>query len=242
MPKTRLFVGLDFDGTLAPIAARPELAEMTEAARAAVKRLARAPGVKVALVSGRSLKDLRRKVRIRGVLYAGNHGLEVADGAWRWRHPDLPRSLAALRRARALAKRLCAWAPGSWVEDKTLSLSVHVRAVEDPRAERRLAAGLARAFKGPGPLTLSKGKKVYEVRPALDWDKGRAMLLMMRRKAPGAAAAYVGDDRTDEDVFRRLGRGAFTVKVGPGPSRARWRAPGTWAVPALLDGLLEACS
>lgn len=242
MSRTRLFVGLDFDGTLAPLAARPELAELPEAARAAVKRLAAAPGVKVALVSGRSLKDLRSKARLRGVFFAGNHGLEVAAGSWRWRHPGLPKALKALRKARAAAKALCAGAPGSWVEDKALSLSVHVRAVEDPRAERRLAAGLARALGGLDALTLSRGKKVYEVRPAVDWDKGRAMLLMMRRLAPGAAAAYVGDDRTDEDAFRRLGRGAFTVKVGPGPSLARWRAPGTWAVPALLDGLLEACA
>lgn len=240
MAEPRLLVALDFDGTLAPIARRPEAARLSAATRAALRALAARADVRVAVVSGRALSDLRGKVALERLSYAGNHGLEVWAGGWAWTHPGVRARRGSLRRAARAAGALCRLAPGAWVEAKGATFSVHVRAVKDPRAENRLRSGLAGAVRRAGGLALRPGKRVYEVRPRLAWDKGRAVELLRRRLAPGAACVYVGDDATDEDVFRRLAGKGLTVKVGPGRTAAACRVAGPAGVRRLLGRLLLA--
>ena len=240
MGKPRLLVALDFDGTLAPIARRPEAARLSKAMRAALRALAARADVRVAVVSGRALGDLRAKVGLERPAYAGNHGLELSAGAWHWTHPGLRGRRRPLRRAAEDAKAMCRMAPGAWVEDKGATFSVHVRGVKDLRTESRLRSGLAAAVRRAGGLDLRSGKRVYEVRPRLAWDKGRAVELLRRHLAPGAACVYVGDDATDEDVFRRLMGMGLTVKVGPGRTAAAYRVAGPAGVRRLLGRLLLA--
>lgn len=239
MGAARLLVALDFDGTLAPLAARPETVRLPSATADVLRALAGRADVLVAVVSGRPLKDLRPRVGLLRAAYAGNHGLEAAAGVWRWTHPGVRGRRAALRRVRDEARRLCLLAPGAWVEDKGATLSVHVRAVRGAAGESALAGALAAAVRRAGGLALKTGKRVYEVRPRLAWDKGRAVELLRRRLAPGAACVYVGDDATDEDAFRRLRGKALTVKVGRGPTLAACRVAGPAAVRRLLEALLR---
>lgn len=239
MGRRRLFAAFDFDGTLAPLAPRPERARLPAASRALLRGLASRADAVVAVVSGRSLDDVRAAVGLERVAYAGNHGLELAAGTWRWTHPRLGGRRAALARVRREAGRLCAAAPGSWVEDKGASFSVHVRAVADRDAETALRRSLSAAVRRAGGLVLRPGKRVYEVRPRLAWDKGRAVELLWRKLAPGAACVYAGDDATDEDAFRRLAGRALTVKVGPGPTAAACRAAGPAGVRRLVERLLR---
>ncbi|TBR23614.1 trehalose-phosphatase [bacterium] len=239
MGKPRLLVALDFDGTLAPLAPRPELARLPEATRAALRALAARADVVVAVVSGRGLRDLQTKVGLARVAYAGNHGFELAVDGWRWTHPGVPARRAALARALADATSLCRLAHGAWVEDKGPTFTVHVRAVRDRAGEAALRAGLSAALRRIGGLRLVPGKRVYEVRPRVDWDKGRAVELLRRLLAPRAACVYVGDDVTDEDAFRRLAGKALTVTVGHGPSAASHRVGSLAAVRRLLDALLR---
>lgn len=240
MGLARLFVALDFDGTLAPIVARPGLARLPEATRTALRALAGRADVAVAVVSGRALSDLRLKVGLERAAYAGNHGLEMSAGAWRWTHPGVRGRRKAMRRAAEAAEALCRLAPGAWVETKGATFSLHVRAVKDPRAEARLRSGLRAAVRRVGGLALRTGKRVYEVRPSVAWDKGRAVELLRRRLAPGGACVYIGDDATDEDAFRRLKGKALTVKVGPGRTAAACRVSGPAGVRRLLGRLLLA--
>ena len=240
MAEPRLLVAFDFDGTLAPIVRRPEAARLAAATRAALGALAARADVRVAVVSGRALGDLRAKVGLERLTYAGNHGLELSAGTWHWTHPGLRARRRPLRRAAEAAQALCLLAPGAWVEDKGATFSVHVRAVKDLRVEARLRSGLAAAVRRAGGLAVRPGKRVYEVRPWLAWDKGRAVELLRRRLAPGAACVYVGDDATDEDVFRRFQGRGLTVKVGPGRTVAACRVAGPAAVRRLLGRLLLA--
>lgn len=235
----RLLVALDFDGTLAPLAARPELARLPEATRAALQALAARADVAVAVVSGRGLDDLRAKVGLKRVAYAGNHGFELAVDGWRWTHPGVPGRRPALARALKAAASLCRLARGAWVEDKGVTFTVHVRAVRDPAGEAALRRALAASVRRTGGLALVPGKRVYEVRPRLAWDKGRAVELLRRLLAPRAACVYVGDDVTDEDAFRRLAGKALTVTVGRGPSAAACRIASPAAVRRLLEALLR---
>ncbi|MBI3300439.1 MAG: trehalose-phosphatase [Elusimicrobia bacterium] len=236
----RLFVAVDFDGTLAPLAPRPERARLPAAARRALERLAARPDVLVAIASGRALSTLQPKVGLPELIYAGNHGLDVAGPGLRWRHPGLPPLRAALRRVVRRASALAATVPGAWVEDKVWSLSVHVRAVRSPTAALGLGASLMDCMREEPTLRLAPGKKVFEIRTRLPWDKGDAIMLTRRRLAPGAVTVFIGDDTNDEEGFRTLGARALCVKVGQGASKARWRARDTKVVARLLERLAKA--
>jgi len=219
IPRARLAVVLDFDGTLAPIVSAPERAALPDRVRAALQRLVRMPHVTLAIVSGRGLDDIRARVGIDGLIYAGNHGLEMASSRWRWSHPEAerlrPRVAEAVRGLRTRVEAV----PGAIVEDKGLTISVHFRQTPHPLVETvRVSAYEEAERRG---LVVRAGKRVYELRPPVTWDKGAAVRWMLDREfgtdwPQRAAVIYAGDDRTDEDAFVALPDPAITVKVGPG--------------------------
>ncbi|HKJ93919.1 MAG TPA: trehalose-phosphatase [Longimicrobiales bacterium] len=212
----RMLVAVDFDGTLSPIVERPEDAAIVPAARAALSDLAARGDTVVAVVSGRSLADVRARVGLAGVFYAGNHGLEIEGPGLERVHPAAASARPHLAAAgRRLASELAAW-PGVQVEDKGLTLSVHYRRADAGVGERVVAA--ARRVCDAASLRLTEGKKVVELRPAVDWDKGRATVFLLEVVAPGGAPVlFIGDDRTDEDAFRALGQGGAGVLVSAAP-------------------------
>ena len=219
IPRARLALILDFDGTLAPIVAAPERAVLPDRVRSALQRLARMPHVTLAIVSGRALDDIRARVGIDGLIYAGNHGLEIASPRWRWLLPEAerlqPRVAEAVRGLRARVEAV----PGAIVEDKGLTISVHFRQTPLPLVETvRVSAYEEAERRG---LVVRAGKRVYELWPPVTWDKGAAVRWILDREFGSewparAAVIYAGDDRTDEDAFVALPDPAITVKVGPG--------------------------
>ena len=179
---------LDVDGTLAPIAPRPDLAAVPEGTRAELVRLA-ARYLLVACVSGRSGKDARRLVGLDGIEIVGNHGLELDPRAH-----ELAGKLAGFRDAVGLP-----------VEDKKLSLTYHYREAEDEaaaRAELERVAGRAR----DAGLDARWGRRVLEIRPPVEANKGTAVSALLDRSG-AALGLYAGDDTTDLDGFAGL-RGA----------------------------------
>jgi trehalose 6-phosphate phosphatase len=239
----RMLLGLDFDGTLAPIVPRPEDAALPAATRPVLARLAARPDTDVALISGRGLRDLADRVALPGVYYAGNHGLEIEGPGVSRVHEE---AAAARTRLAALADRIrtaVGAVPGAIVEDKGLTLSVHYRMVSDEVAQQRVRA-VAHACGAEEPLLLvSDGRKVVEIRPAVDWHKGRALRFLRNvilGAAAGAPVLFVGDDRTDEDAFRELGDGGWGIIVGdppPAHTAARARLASTGAVVQFLTEL-----
>ena len=121
----RLVLLLDFDGTLAPIVERPEMAGMPDATRRALERLMAMPGVEVAVVSGRGLADVRDRAAIPGIAYAGNHGMEIHGPGVERIHPEAEAARPLLEEARRRVESAIGGVPGAWVEDKQLTLSVH---------------------------------------------------------------------------------------------------------------------
>lgn len=201
----RFVLLLDFDGTLAPIVARPELAAMPEATRAALDRLMARDGVEVAVVSGRGLADVRERAAIAGIAYAGNHGMEIHGAGVDRIHPEAAAARPVLARAGDLLRGALADIPGAWVEDKELTLSVHFRQTPRERLDELFAA--VRFIVDPlEGVHLTEGKQVLEVRPNVDWNKGKAVLFLLDQMRPPADAPvlFFGDDRTDEDAFRAL--------------------------------------
>lgn len=233
----RLLVALDFDGTLAALKRDPDAARLSAPRRALLSRLGRAPEVRVLVVSGRPQAFLRRALAGAGAALSGEHGWVLEGIGSRWSHPRLR---VRARQARALARAARAAVrglEGVRVEAKATAVAVHWRrapgVIRDPSALRGLLARLL-----PSGWRLSGGKRIWEFRPADRWGKGEVIALAARRL--GARVVFIGDDDTDEEAFRRLGRGAMTVKVGPGPTRARERVGGLAGVDALLRRLARA--
>jgi trehalose 6-phosphate phosphatase len=237
----------DIDGTLAPLAARPELAVVPDATLRALGELAALPGVRVGLVTGRAAHDGARMVPVPGLWVVGNHGVETwdPDGT---RHVDrhaLDAEAALSRAACALAAPVAA-VPGALLEDKRWGLSVHTRLAE-PAAVPALEAHVRAVAEREGLLAVP-GKKIVELRIPAELDKGTAILALAARlgvPAAGGAGAvlFAGDDRTDEDAFRRLraaGVRAVTVRVGEpdAPTDADWHVAAPADIAALVQRLV----
>lgn len=223
----RIVLLLDFDGTLAPIVDHPDGAAMPTATRAAVRRLSEHPGVYLAVVSGRGLHDARQKVGIRGIAYAGNHGMEIQGAGLDRVHPEAAAARPRLEQVRDDVTRRLTEIPGAIIEDKGLTLSIHYRLVPRDLVDRVMSTVASSAEKVEG-LRLTDGKKVVEVRPDVDWQKGKAVEFLLENLSPpdGTPIIYIGDDRTDEDAFialrqRSAGEGVIVAESPPAHTAAR---------------------
>ena len=238
----RLVLLLDFDGTLAPIVDRPELAAMPDRTRRALDRLMAMEGVTVAVVSGRGLGDVRERAAIAGIAYAGNHGMEIEGAGLRRIHPEAAAARPQLEAVAASIEPALEGIDGAFLEDKGLTLSIHYRMAPDHAEEVREI--VLEAAGGRPELEVFDGKMIVEVRPRVEWHKGKAVLFLLDQMRPPADAPvlYLGDDRTDEDAFRALaerGGAAEGILVAPQPS-AESAATSYLRDPAEVGALFEA--
>jgi alpha,alpha-trehalose-phosphate synthase [UDP-forming]/trehalose-phosphatase len=209
---------VDFDGTLTPIVPFPDLATLPASVRETLSRLAGRRDVLVAVISGRSLDDIRHRVGLPELIYAGNHGLEIAwpDSVW-----TLPEAESARPDIAEVCRRLrdrLSDVDGVVVEDKGLTASVHFRQTPMSRREEVRVAVLEEAARAR-QLVVRLGKQALELWPNVAWNKGSAAQTILHRAfgptwAQQVAVVYLGDDRTDEDAFMALPETAVTVKVG----------------------------
>ena len=209
---------LDVDGTLVPIAERPEFAVMPPATRRVVAELAHTPFTHIAIISGRSARDARRLVALDDVWVIGNHGMEVArPNAEPLVRADVARFETRIAQAVEQCNAIADSAPGVLVEDKRWTLSVHYR-LANPSIVPAVSSHVARVARGLG-LSVTVGKEVLEVRPPVDVNKGTASVELARELhalADDASVLCAGDDRTDEDAFidlRLAQPAAVTVHV-----------------------------
>ncbi len=195
MAGSRLLCVFDFDGTLAPIVARPEQASVPAEVRSQLQQLTEV--ATVGILTGRSLADVQPRLGFTPHYIMGNHGIEGVPG-WEDRsaaYADLSRQW----RVQLSSLLLTQDDPGIQLEDKNFSLSVHYRLARDPVASARQLLDLFEHLQ-PAPRIMA-GKCVFNLLPQGAADKGSALLqLMTATHAQGAI--YVGDDVTDEDVFR----------------------------------------
>lgn len=220
-PGTPLVLFSDYDGTLVPCRKTPAEAVLRPARRRLLEALAKR--IRLVMISGRSAADLRSLVDIDGIAYVGDHGLEISTPGGHWVHPAAKKAGPALAAALERIGRRLGGFPGAFVEKKGYSGSVHYRLL-DPRLRRGLKRLVERQVRmSAGALRLTEGKMVFELRPNVDWDKGKAARRLAARPTRGRKPVliYIGDDRTDEDAFRELGPEAVTIFVG---SRRRTRA------------------
>ena len=239
-----LYLFLDYDGTLAPIVRDPAKAVLSFRMRRRLEALSKAPQCRIAVISGRALEDIRRRVGIAGITYGGNHGLEVEGPEGNFRYPvpeEAQRALDAVRRA---VKRELSTIPVTFLEEKGMSLTVHLRKVK--RGDLLIAAQAlseaTRPYRMRGEIVVRPGKEAIEIRPSVEWDKGKTVLWLLEKSTVAGGEPpwplCVGDDRTDEDAFREIRERGVTVYVGaPGKTDARYYLRNVGEVEAFLGRL-----
>jgi alpha,alpha-trehalase len=238
------FVCLDFDGTLSEIVEDPSAAKLVDGAAQALEYLAKQ--CPVAVVSGRDLADIRARVGLPGLWYAGNHGFELIgpDGQYH-ENSAAAAAVPVLEQVAADLRDEVKQLPGALVEHTRYAIAVHYRQVAVERAGEVVAA-VHRHGRRHG-LRVTNGRKVVELRPDIDLDKGTALVSIWARirHAGRVIPFYIGDDLTDEDAFdavrfsgvgivvrhdedgdRRTAAG-FTLK-GPGEVCEFLRRGGAW--------------
>ena len=227
-----LLVCTDYDGTLAPLADRPELARLLPGAFELLHSLARLPATRVAVVSGRGRDNLIAHSSFGDpLILVGSHGAEMpgqlapAD--------DVERQIDQLVRQ---LSPLCSPSHGAWLERKPFGITVHVRGVAEQNAQRLLAEVQA-MVRGWPAFHLTEGKAVLELSLAKT-NKGEAIRQLASRWGTGPALVFLGDDVSDESAFAALGAQDVGIKVGTGPSCAAYRVASEDGALAALGAIL----
>jgi len=218
---------LDFDGTLAPIASTPSRSHLPSNTKKLLKQLHSLTNVKLAIISGRDLDEIRKMVGISGIVYGGNHGCQISGPDINWHHAFPVAWLKELQQLykelRAAAKKL----PGVIVEYKNISIGVHFRNVKNKAMARfrEVLAEVSKPYIASLLIKPSIGKKVVELGLVTAWNKGKAVNWLIKRlknsqTSQSYVPIYIGDDVTDETVFTALKHKGITIHVGAGQRTA----------------------
>ncbi len=250
----RVLLATDFDGTLAPIVPEPDLAAMSKANRSSLQSLSESDRFSVAIVTGRRMEEIRQLVRLDGVYYAANYGMEI-DGPHSFRYRE-PKGNEARSAVASLVPELDAALMdirGVVVENKTLSITVHYRHVgsEHLTALRSCVHEVTRNAVSSGLIEVREGqRRAIEVLPVDGTHKGDAVALIMDHlsgvNAPPPWPIYMGDDLMDEDGFRVANeRGGVSVAVNPaadGETHAQYYARSPAEVSTFLERVAQMAS
>ncbi|WP_380677761.1 trehalose-phosphatase [Salinigranum sp. GCM10025319] len=218
-----LVLGVDFDGTLAPIADDHREPTLDPSAHGALRALAAVPSIHLAVVSGRSRADLTARVGVDGAVYAGNHGLELVTDDGAAVHSEAAGLGPTVRRACDELDDRLGDISGCVIERKGVTATVHFRRVHDD-AVPEVTSTVEEVASAVDGIRVTAGKRVRELRPAVQWDKGETMRLLRESAPDGWRTMYVGDDTTDEDAFRAIrpdGIGVYVADDGDGDGDRR---------------------
>ncbi|KAE7999371.1 hypothetical protein FH972_003810 [Carpinus fangiana] len=240
----KMVVFLDYDGTLSPIVDDPDQAFMTDAMRSVVREVGRR--FPTAIVSGRSRDKVFEFVKLNNLYYAGSHGMDISTplGSLKYEnHKHQTRAidekgndvvnfrpaqefLPQIQELKKVLQEITINVEGAVVEDNKFCISVHFRHVNEEVVGilKEMVETTMESYEG---FRISEGKKVMEIRPTIDWDKGRALQYLLDNlgfdNSSDALPIYIGDDKTDEDAFKmikRIGRG-FSVVVSSTPKETK---------------------
>jgi trehalose 6-phosphate synthase/phosphatase len=232
---------LDYDGTLVPYTATPELARPDPTLLELLGALAARPRTEIHVVSGRARETLEHWLGDLPIALHAEHGFwsrgvngadwtPAADVTGAWREAAL-----------GILRDITARTPGSLIEVKSVALAWHYRMADREAGERRaneLRLHLSQLLSNQ-PVEILAGHKVVEIRP-YGIHKGRILPPLPPEQLASTTVLAMGDDRTDEDLFAALPPNGISIKVGPGPTLARFRIDGVPAARAVLQSLIEA--
>lgn len=232
---------LDYGGTLAPVADQLEDVQVSKKTRRILREAADL--MPVTIVSGRDVEDIRMRVGLKKLFYAGSHGLDIQGPDVHLELPDGAEALEDLDRAmKALVPQL-ADIPGVSIGRKRFAIVVHY-GQDDVDNANHVAAAIKKVQTLLPRLKITGGKEVLELLPDIDWDKGRAVEWLLSKlglDGPDDLPIYVGDDVADESAFLKLRGSGIGILVAekPQPSAATYRVNGSREVLGLLKYLIK---
>ena len=235
-----LLLFADFDGTLSPFEDSPEKAQLLPGMKGVLLRLLGRKGLVLAIISGRSLLDLEPRVGIPGLIYAGNHGLEIRGPRCSYIEPGAASQRLALSALVADLEARLQSVEGALVEDRGLTACVHYRLVAPSQRELVHQAIQAATAAAAGKFLVTAGVLLHDIRPDVLGNKGTAVRWIRERMSlNNALAIYLGDDCSDEDAFTVL-PDAVTIRVGGATqTAARYYVPGPAEVRDFLAWLAD---
>jgi len=214
MDGKRLVVFSDYDGTLTPIVANPDLATMSEEMRDTVSRLGDV--YPTAIVTGRSREKIMNFVQLKHMHYAASHGFDIVHPAGEGALQVGAAYGPCLDKAKRELEQELALIPGAMVEDNVFCISIHYRNVEEELIPQ-VRAIVDQKLGESDELELHHGKCVFELKPAMEWDKGFAVKYLLDQlgfvDASQYVAVYLGDDVADEAAFRAIGKAGVSILV-----------------------------
>lgn len=223
---------LDYDGTLTPIAQRPDLAVLSPAMRDTLRRVANC--WPTAIVTGRALDQIQKLVGMPELTYAASHGFDIEGPGVRYQVGK--ESQKEIDKAFEEITERIDRIEGVLIENKVFTIAVHFRLVAPDRTAAVIAA--TREVAAAHGLRVTGGKMVIEMRPDIDWDKGTAVRWLAARHA-AYVPLFIGDDATDEDAFRAIRDDGIGVLVASTPreTTASYMLPDVAGVEELLRRL-----
>jgi len=236
--KTSFF--LDYDGTLTPIKEKPQQAKIDKEAKALLKEISKKDWTEVFILSGRGLQDVKRQLGIKTITYIGNHGMEAEGPGFKFIHKPALRSRPAIQRCYRLLKKNLRF-KGTALENKKYTLSFHYRGADNakkPLIKRLFWNTISKVIRTGGDIVITTGKEVLEVRPNINWNKGSIVKWLLAKKhLKGSLPICIGDDKTDEDAFKALGKKGISILVCPRKRKthAKYRLDSPDEVIELLD-------
>ena len=238
---------LDYDGTLSPIVRDPAAAYPLDGMRDALEAAA-AAGLHSFVISGRDTETVRTFLGLERLVYAGSHGMQISGpGGLEFEEPAAHTVVPALDAVQARLSEALASVAGAALERKRFAVAVHYRNLVEPHMLERVKQEVEHALAAfQGTLRLGHGKKVFEIRPELEWHKGHAVMWLLERfglTSPEYVPLYLGDDLTDEDAFATLvhARAGYGILVGDHGelTAAHYRLPNVEAVRDFLHRLAQ---
>jgi len=244
-----VYLFLDYDGTLSPIAKTPAKARMSDGAKELLLKLSKASNCKIAIISGRSLAYISKRVGLKNIIYVGNHGFEIKGPKIKFKSPVSRKYRKIIKELKAKLKKNLSPFKGVLIEDKEFCLAVHYRLADENDISAIASKFYVSTFidEFRNNIQVRSGKMVREIRPPILWDKGIAALWLldqqssvMKGRKMEVLPVYIGDDATDEDAFRVLKDRGITVFVGkPKNTKARFYLKDTSEVITFLELILN---
>ncbi len=216
--KKKIIFFLDYDGTLTPIVERPEMAKISASMQETVKKLSQK--YPVSIVSGRMREDVQNLVGIKGLFYAGSHGFDIKGPDFEVVQPKAKEVIPLISGIISQLHPELEKIKGAIIEEKKLSVAVHYRLVKEEEQIKKIKKLINLiAAENKKDLRLLSGKKVFELLPNMEWDKGKAIrwiVVTMKVDWENNSVVYIGDDTTDEYAFsaiRTRGTGIIVSEV-----------------------------
>lgn len=211
----------DYDGTLTPITSNPNLAKLSQAMRQCLQKLSKK--FTVAIISGRELSNVRDLVGINSIYYAGNHGIEVAGPDFYETNDKIDsKFVEQLNKIDNDLNNKLKQFDGVYVENKKFSLSIHYRNVNENEV-KKIENIVDAIVKNQDSLEKHHGKKVFELRPNIPWNKGdvvKKLLKQLNLNNSDVIPIYLGDDVTDEDAFVALENIGIRILISEEPKKS----------------------